>query len=304
MAKVESLKFRQHARKNCYKYGELRIHTDSPISLDQHNFPNFHQSEGGSSLEEFIGLVNTLKNVAQGNSSSMGKIPRLLPTIKWDGDTLDMSLSINGTMYFEDADQYVNCKSTLAAYVKRDGWKTSTESIGGGQVATINVTTYKPNRETLYADDPLDAAGRGMIFRSAQHATAQMKVTSIYLSSENDDSRAQDLAIAQANIDAQNAFEDQPLGGFGFIGNIKAGLMALGANTSGGMLNSWSNSGRQLELVVDDKTVQTSIPMVMKSATFTESALVVDDKGRLYPTAMDVSLTLMNAYGSLLTAMN
>lgn len=288
---IESLEFRRMARSNCYRYGCLEIYTTQALSLDKHNFPNYSTSQNGSAMEEFLSLIQGM-GTAIGSNDPLSKLPRTLPTVKWEGDDMSLTYSLNGDMYFTDLRDYTSTKRSLRSMMLAQGW-------------TINsngpVTSYSPTMQgssTLYTDDPMDAAGRAMMVNSMQHATAELEVLGGYMSGDTE-MYASGLARKEARKQAEKA----GLAGFGLIENLKAGYEAYSANTASGVMHNWQIAGHPLEFIVNGESIRKSVNCILRDAEFTESAFVIDEQGNSYPTKMSVSISLYNIYGALLTTM-
>lgn len=290
---VESMEFRKFARANCYKYECLEIYIPDGVVLDDHNFPNYKSSDSNSSLEKFITTANGLANSVTGVDSSQ-KLARPMPTVKWDGDEVNLQKTLSGTMYFLDYDDYKETKKKLRNLIVNAGWKTDSVTI-----ADVPFATYEPKnngQQALYGEDPVDAAGRGMLVRAMQHTEAEANIALGYMIKQPNL-----VAKGVAKKNAFAKFENTPIGGFGFIGNIKAGLVAMGANTGGGLYGKWLATGSVIEQRINGKPVRKSINFIMQSANFKESAFIFDGTN-LYPTQMSVDLSLYNAYGAMISS--
>jgi hypothetical protein len=75
----------------------------------------------------------------------------------------------------------------------------------------------------------------------------------------------------------------------------------MGSNMNSGVAGKWMTAGHPVELIIEGQVARQSVNGVLTSAKFTEKDYVVDDTsgGNVYPTAMDVSITITNMYGSL-----
>lgn len=285
---VESLDFRKAARANCYKYGPLYIYSSQYISLDKHSFPSYQSKEGTGAVEKFMALMQSLGSIA-GDTDASAKMSKPLPGVTWGGDKLDVSFSLSGTMYFIDYTDYVQCKERLLREFKRQGW---VRNISKG--VTKATSTYKPaidGNDALYADDPTDAAGMAMMANAMQNLTTNVDLL-VGRITENTDMYAEGYARSYDGASS------------GILGNIEQGFKAMGANFNAGIAGKWELAGWPIELKVEGVTVAKSVPCVLQSdATFAEKKYIVDNEsnGRIYPTEMDVSITVSNLYGSLLT---
>lgn len=294
---IESKEFRMLARKNCYKYGCLYVYMDKDISLDKHAFPHYRSNENSSALEKFFTLMQGLGGIAKGNDP-LQKMPRTLPVVKWEGDTFEYSMSLNGTMYFVDYDDYKTCKQNLNTELHKQGW-----TVSSGKVGKMPVTSYTPTNNgsgSLYADDPIDAAGMAMMANAMQHTTAELEITEGLMTHD-----VQKYASGMARKQGRETAESKDLAGFGLVENMKAGMEAAGANSAGGIMGKWKTAGHPIQLIIDGKVAKQSVPGVLTQAEFTETAFVVDSSsgGYVYPTQMEVSISITNMYGSLFTTM-
>lgn len=288
---IESIAFRRLARSNCYRYGCLYVHTDKDITFDKHNFPNYSASDNGSGMEEFLALMNNLGNVAGGNDPTE-KLAKTLPIVKWSGDQLSMTINLDGTMYFLDNADYQKTKRSLKSMLVSQGWQLNEKG---------SVTSYTPamnGANAMFVDDPMDAAGRAMMFNSMQTASAQLQVYE-GLVTQN----VAQYAEGKSRLQGKDYAESKGLGGRGILGNLKVAQEAYAANTAQGIMVKWATAGHAIELLVDGQQIRKSIPGILSDASFTESAYVVDKSGNMYPTQMDVSIQVTNMYGSLFNTM-
>lgn len=301
MDKIESVEFRREARANCYRYGTLCIYSDHFIGLDSHTFPNYRAKEGIGAVEKFLTLIQSLGKVAAG-SDAIQKLAKPLPGVEWGGDDLSLSLNIDGTMYFTDYPDYTVAKSNIRRELLSQGWTQNNKS---SKVMGLAVTTYIPKRSSynaLYNDDPVDAAGMAMMVSAAQNVSMKMDILSANIKDDKEN-----YAIAQARLDVKTAIGQKTsptlskLGNFG--SDIGFGIDAMGANFNSAMVAKWSTAGHPLELLIEGETAARSVNGVLTDLKLTEKSFVVDStsNGMVYPTAMDVSLSIKNLYGSLLT---
>ena len=298
--KIESYDFRCAARDNCYKYGPFYVYSDKYISLDNHNFPNYSKKEGIGAVEKFLTLMQSLGKVAAG-SDAIQKLSKPLPGVAWEGDDLSLSFSLDGTMYFLDYDDYKKCKSSITGTIYAQGWE---QSGSVSKYDSLRVVTYKPKKNgvaALYNDDPVDSAGLAMMMSAANTAKLKMDMLSANL---NDDSAG--YAIAQARLDAKSAaskITSPTLSKIGMLGaDLGTAIDAFGANLNSALVRKWKTAGNPIVLLIDGQPVAHSVNGVLTDLKLTEKAFVVDDtsSGYVYPTEMEVSLTIKNVYGSLL----
>lgn len=298
---IQSKEYRRLARENCYRYGCLYIYSDNYVSLDEHTFPSYQSRESTGAVEKFLTLMQGLGALATGNDTA-DKRSKPLTGVQWSGDNLDLSISLNGMMYFRDYRDYMVSKKRLRTELLEQGWEinnSSSEKLG------VAVTSYRPARfgtDALYADDPVDAAGMAMMTSAMQHVTAQGKVLVGYTSGNK-----QMYAEGSARIESTvaGATSGIPLIGqvTGIASNLSAGMNAFASNMNSGLVGKWAHAGHPVELLIGGQPVRQSVNGVLTSARFKELAYAVDDTsgGNVYPTQMEVDITVKNMYGSLLT---
>lgn len=311
---IESVDFRRLARRNCYVYGPFCVYSDGYVSLDSHNFPNYQNKDGVGAVEKFLSLVQSLGSNASGNDASQ-KLAKPLPGVGWNGDDLSMSISLNGKMYFTDYRDWQVCKRAIRNEFLAQGWKQNKSS---SEKAGISVLTYIPSKDgnnALYNDDPVDAAGFAMMTAAMQNTTIQTNkmATRFGLGGTyaSDGTRRSGDAVADYNYeaaryDARQAINQKKhptlskLGAFG--SDIGAGIEALGANMNSAMVAKWSVAGHPVELHINGFPVSRSVNGVLTSVRLTEKAFVIDSSSgnNVYPTEMDVDLSIKNMYGSLI----
>ena len=206
-------------------------------------------------------------------------------------------------MYFTSYQDYKSVQGKLRSEIVHQGWQLV---VSRNETLGMNISSYRPSihdRGALYNDDPADAAGMAMMTSALQHSADQTRMLSGYI---NRDAQMYAEGKARAETSTSGRLAGIPaVGMLGGIGeNIGAGITALGANFNSGVAAKWSTAGHPVVLVIDGKPARQSVNAMMTSATFTEQAYVIDDtSGNIaYPTEMDVRLSLVNMYGSLLTA--
>lgn len=297
---IQSVEYRRLARKNCYRYGPFYIYSDSYMSLDPHNFPNYHSKEGTGAVEKFLTLVQSLGTNASGNDP-LAKLAKPLPGVAWDGDQLSLSLNLSGTMYFTDFRDWQNCKQAVRKEFISQGWKQTKSSMESAGMSILTYIPSKDGHDALFNDDPVDAAGMAMMTSAMQNVTLQTQK----LTSRSD---YESYADACARLDARQALNTKKhptLSKMGSLGaDIGAGIEAMGANMNSGMVAKWATAGYPIELLVDGVVAAQSVRGVLVDARLTEQAYVVDSTSgnNVYPTEMRVDISIKNMYGSLLTA--
>lgn len=296
---IESQEFRRLARANCYRYGCLYIYSDRYVSLDEHNFPSYQSREGTGSVEKFLTLIQSLGANAGGNDPK-SKLSKPLPGVQWQGDRLELTINLDGVMYFTDYRDYVTVKKNLRSEMLAQGWK---QFVSKSETLNMSLASYKPARggdDALYNDDPMDAAGMAMMTSAMQHTSAQAQITVGYATG-NKEMYAEGKARSGATMSGQSAGVPVIGGAIGIGANMQAGLEALGSNMNSGVAGKWMTAGHPVELIIEGQVARQSVNGVLTSAKFTEKGYAADDTsgGNVYPTAMDVSISITNMYGSL-----
>lgn len=304
---IQSVEFRRLARQNCYMYGPFCIYSDGYISLDSHNFPNYTNKDGVGAVEKFLTLIQSLGSNASGNDPTQ-KLAKPLPGVGWTGDDLSLSISLSGTMYFTDFRDWQVCKSAIRKEFLSQGWKQNKAS---SEKAGISIMTYMPTKsgyDALFNDDPIDAAGMAMMTSAMQNASVQMSKISNRFSGDDSGMAQVNYSFEAARYDAKQAINQKKhptlskLGAFG--SDLGVGLEAFGANMNSGLVAKWATAGHSVQLCIEGVSVSSSVNGVLTSAKLTEKAYVVDStsNGSVYPTELDVDISIKNMYGSLMTA--
>lgn len=298
---IESKEFRRLARQNCYRYGCIYVYSDSYVPLDKHNFPNYSSKEGTGAVEKFLTLIQSLGSQATGNDPA-DKLSKPLPGVQWSGDSLDVSISLDGEMYFIDYRDYVTCKKQIRTELVSQGWE---QVVSRNETLGMSLSSYRPSRHgsnALYNDDPVDAAGMAMMTSAMQHTMDQGKMLVGYISSDAQ-MYAEGKARSESSMAGRNA--GIPVAGnlTGIGANIGAGIEAMGANFNSGVVGKWACAGHPVELLIEGQVMAQSVSGVLTEATFTEKGYVVDDSsnGAVYPTQMHVAISIKNMYGALST---
>lgn len=298
MDQIESLEFRTKARKNGYEYGPFFLYKETlDTILDSHVFPNFVLSDEGSSIEKLMSLqVNMLQNLDKVDSNQ--KLPRNIPGVRWENDNLVWTLDLSGEMYITDYADYNKTTHAIREAIVAQGWKINI----GTDMGTL---TYNPNlndSDSLYNEDPVDAAGRAMIMSSASRLNDQMVMLGARIRSDTRTYAKYAVRNALSGSgpkDATSGFGNF----FGPISTIEAGGKAFSANTNASMALKWNSVGYPICLKIEGQIQITGLYAIMTSLSLVPRAYVVDDTsgGRLYPTRLDIRLGIKNLYGHLYT---
>lgn len=304
---IQSVDFRRLARQNCYRYGPFYVYSENYISLDSHNFPSYNNKEGTGAIEKFLNLMQGLGAMAGGNNPAQ-KLSKPLPGVTWQNDDLSLTISLQGTMYFTEYRDWETSKNDIRSEVLAQGWK---QYKNASEKAGISVITYIPNKDgkdALFNDDPADAAGMAMMTSAFQHATNEGKMLIGYASGDKQmyaEAKARNEATLAGKVSG-TALGVPGLGlgtAAGMASHLGAAIEAAGANMNSGMMTKWATVGHPVQLYISGTPVSQSVNGVLTNLVLTEKSYVVDSTsdGRVYPTEMDVNLTIKNIYGSLLT---
>lgn len=299
---IQCLEYRRLARLNCYRYGPFYIYADDYVSLDSHDFPNYHSKDGTGAVEKFLTLIQSLGTNANGNDPN-AKLARPLPGVAWDSDKLDLSISLSGTMYFTDFRDWQSCKKAIRQEFVSQGWKQTKSSMESAGISILTYIPAKDGADALFNEDPVDAAGMAMMTSAMQNVTLQSQKLSANVFNDYES-----YADASARLETRQALNEKKhptLSKIGSLGaDIGAGIEAMGANMNSDMVAKWATAGHPVELLIEGAVASQSVRGVLVDASLTERAFVVDSTSgnAVYPTEMKVSLTVKNMYGSLLTA--
>jgi len=295
MDAVESREFREEARNNGYEYGTFFVYSDRYLSLDEHSFPSYVSKSGTGAVEKFLSLIQSLSLQYHGNDSA-DKLSKPLPGVNWSDDKLSISVSLSGVMYFLDYSDYKSRKGKIRSDLIAQGWE---QYVSRNETLSMSVTTYRPTlhaNNSLYNDDPVDAAGMAMMTSAMQHANDQVKMIRGAASGD-----AEMYAEGYARYEAM-ATDSGNLSSLGYLGHsLMQGIYAMGANFNSGIVGKWQKAGHPLRLKIGGQVQAQGLNFVMTSLKLTEKAYVVDSTsdGYVYPTAMDVDIGLVNMYGAL-----
>lgn len=278
---IESREFREHARRNGFQYGSLFIYKKMDMALLDFGMPEYRSKADTGAIESFVGLLQNISEALDNDPKA--KMAKNLPGVDTPPGNFSKTLSVSGPMYFKD---YKDCRDTMRAVnlmVHKYGWQTIHSSVA---------VTYKPNPAAsgsgdLYGEDPVTAASRAMMLSSMSHVATAAKV------------------LAGTGSDSEYAHNIAKLETQGLGNTFTQAKEAFLTNTGAVICGKWQHAGYPVKAVVEGSEVVSSVNLVPTSLTITPAAYVRDSStAELYPTRIDVSLTLQNPYGLLFPTNN
>lgn len=302
MEQIESLEYRQTARRNCYRYGPLYIHTGSiDQKLVEYGFPPYERNTDTGSIEKLLSLLSSLRGAVNSVDASE-KLAKPLPGARWGDDSFEWSLDLSGKMYMLSYSDYTSTLASIRAAVLDQGWKVYT-----GSVAGLPAQSYLPSKSgaaALFNEDPVDAASRAMLESATSRMADQAKILAARLSGD-----VQMYAEAVARNEAANVGPSgtMGLGNMGVIGvasTVKDAYRAIAANLNAGTAGKWMHAGYPVELLVDGQSYRAAVNAMMTALSIVEGGFVVDatSGNTVYPTYLNISLHVKNLYGKLATS--
>lgn len=293
MEPIESLEYRQNARRNCYRYGPLYIHSKGmDTSLAEYAFPQYDKNTDTGSIEKLMSLLSSLRGAVNSVDASE-KLAKPLPGAQWGNDSFEWDFDLSGRMYTLSFRDYRSILDSITREVKAQGWKIYTGTVGG-----LPAQSYIPNRsasDALYNEDPVDAASRAMLTSATARLTDQAKIFASRISGD-----VQMYADAVARSEAT--------GGGSHLGNVvatvKDAYRAIAANLNAGTAGKWMHAGYPVELIINGQSYRAAVNAMMTSLSVTEGGFVVDSTSgsTVYPTYLDIKLHVKNLYGKLATS--
>lgn len=293
MEPIESLEYRQNARRNCYRYGPLYLHSKSmDTSLAEYAFPQYEKNTDTGSIEKLMSLLSSLRGAVNSVDASE-KLAKPLPGAQWGNDSFEWDFDLSGRMYTLSYKDYRSILDSITREVKAQGWKIYTGTVGG-----LPAQSYIPNRsasDALYNEDPVDAASRAMLTSATGRLVDQAKIFTSRITGD-----VQMYAEAVARSEAT--------GGDGGVSNVvatvKDAYRAIAANLNAGTAGKWMHAGYPVELIIDGQPYRAAVNAIMTSLSVTEGGFVVDftSGSTVYPTYLDIKLHVKNLYGKLATS--
>ena len=302
MEQIESLEYRQAARRNCYRYGPLYIHTGAiDQKLVEYGFPSYSRNTDTGSIEKLMSLLSSLRGAVNSVDASE-KLAKPLPGAQWGDDSFEWSLSLSGNMYMLSYGDYTSTLASIRAAVLDQGWKVYT-----GSVAGLPAQSYLPSKsgaDALFNEDPVDAASRAMLESATSRMVDQTKILAARFSGD-----VQMYAEAVARNEAANVGPSgtMGLGNSGAIGvasTVRDAYRAIAANLNAGTAGKWMHAGYPVELLVDGQSYRAAVNAMMTSLDIVEGGFVVDatSGNTVYPTYLKINLQVKNLYGKLATS--
>lgn len=293
MEPIESLEYRQNARRNCYRYGPLYIHSKSmDTSLAEYAFPQYEKNTDTGSIEKLMSLLSSLRGAVNSVDASE-KLAKPLPGAQWGNDSFEWDFDLSGRMYTLSFRDYRSILDSITREVKAQGWKIYTGTVGG-----LPAQSYIPNRsasDALYNEDPVDAASRAMLTSATARLTDQAKIFASRI-------------FGDVQMYADAVARSEATGGDGGISNVvatvKDAYRAIAANLNAGTAGKWMHAGYPVELIINGQSYRAAVNAMMTSLSVTEGGFVVDSTSgsTVYPTYLDIKLHVKNLYGKLATS--
>lgn len=277
---VESLEYRRQARANGYKYGPIFIYKRMDMALQEYGMPHYSLRTSVGAIEAFAGLLQNIGDAVKEDATN--KMGQNLPGVNTPSADFGLDLSISGPMYMLGYDDFINTQRAIDRMAHRYGWETH---VGGIAV------TYRPNTSgassDLYSEDPITAASRAMMLSAYKHLETSALVLKQRGGSGSDETYAKNIVALE---------------GCGIGTTMKSARDAFTANTGRAVAAKWYNAGYAVEAYRANVRTAASVNVVPSHLTVTPQAYVVDDtsQGVIYPTRLDISISLANPYGKLI----
>ena len=294
MESIESLEYRQNARRNCYRYGPLYIHSKSmDTALAEYAFPQYEKNTDTGSIEKLMSLLSSLRGAVNSVDASE-KLAKPLPGAQWGNDSFEWDFDLSGRMYTLSFRDYRSILDSITREVKAQGWKIYTGTVGG-----LPAQSYIPNRsasDALYNEDPVDAASRAMLTSATGRLVDQAKIFASRISG--------DVQMYSEAVARNEATGGGSLGIGNAVSTVKDAYRAIAANLNAGTAGKWMHAGYPVELIIDGQSYRAAVNAMMTSLSVTEGGFVVDSTSgsTVYPTYLDISLHVKNLYGKLATS--
>ena len=293
MEPIESLEYRQNARRNCYRYGPLYLHSKAmDTALAEYAFPQYEKNTDTGSIEKLMSLLSSLRGAVNSVDASE-KLAKPLPGAQWGNDSFEWDFDLSGRMYTLSYKDYRSILDSITREVKAQGWKIYTGTVGG-----LPAQSYIPNRsasDALYNEDPVDAASRAMLTSATGRLVDQAKIFASRITGD-------------VQMYAEAVARNEATGGDGGISNVvatvKDAYRAIAANLNAGTAGKWMHAGYPVELIIDGQSYRAAVNAMMTSLSVTEGGFVVDSTSgsTVYPTYLDIKLHVKNLYGKLATS--
>ena len=294
MEPIESLEYRQNARRNCYRYGPLYIHSKSmDTALAEYAFPQYEKNTDTGSIEKLMSLLSSLRGAVNSVDASE-KLAKPLPGAQWGNDSFEWDFDLSGRMYILSFADYRAIRGSIRGAVRSQGWKIYTGTVGG-----LPAQSYIPARSgasALFNEDPVDAASRAMLMSATGRLVDQAKMMWGTISG--------DVQMYSEAVARNEATGGGSLGIGNAVSTVKDAYRAIAANLNAGTAGKWMHAGYPVELIIDGQSYRAAVNAMMTSLSVTEGGFVVDSTSgsTVYPTYLDISLHVKNLYGKLATS--
>lgn len=294
MELIESLEYRQNARRNCYRYGPLYIHSKSmDTSLAEYAFPQYEKNTDTGSIEKLMSLLSSLRGAVNSVDASE-KLAKPLPGAQWGNDSFEWVFDLSGRMYTLSFADYRAILGSIRGAVRSQGWKIYTGTVGG-----LPAQSYIPARSgasALFNEDPVDAASRAMLMSATGRLVDQAKMMWGTISG--------DVQMYSEAVARNEATGGGSLGIGNAVSTVKDAYRAIAANLNAGTAGKWMHAGYPVELIIDGQSYRAAVNAMMTSLSVTEGGFVVDSTSgsTVYPTYLDIKLHVKNLYGKLATS--
>lgn len=294
MESIESLEYRQNARRNCYRYGPLYIHSKSmDTALAEYAFPQYEKNTDTGSIEKLMSLLSSLRGAVNSVDASE-KLAKPLPGAQWGNDSFEWDFDLSGRMYTLSFADYRAILGSIRGAVRSQGWKIYTGTVGG-----LPAQSYIPARSgasALFNEDPVDAASRAMLMSATGRLVDQAKMMWGTISG--------DVQMYSEAVARNEATGGGSLGIGNAVSTVKDAYRAIAANLNAGTAGKWMHAGYPVELIIDGQSYRAAVNAMMTSLSVTEGGFVVDSTSgsTVYPTYLDISLHVKNLYGKLATS--
>lgn len=275
---IESRTFRRAARRNCIAYLGLLIYSQNIPTLRSHAYPSFRtQSPNGAVSQLFATLVNMNTQIDQIRKGLRMSDSHPVPGVTWE-DAGGMQMSLSGAMYFENARQYREFQALANDLSRTYGWVQNTSE-------KLGTSVYRPAQNDLSNQDPVQAAVKGMVMGAASEAMdAFTELT------------ATDAIKAGSTAEIEYfAARDRLNGGSMFA----AMQLQYYANAPSGIQRQWQGTAVPVLLIEGEPKFEANIGYLPTSLGYTPHAFVQDETG-MYPTYVDLSISLSNPLGGIL----
>ena len=266
---IESREFRRHAQRNGYHYNGLRVYKEWTIALRDYGLPGFRLRSSVGAIESLVGMFQGVAE--QVKSGTPGKLAKDLPGVEASDGNFEFTTTLDGPIYCLSLQEANYVTSTIATMAKNFGWRV--QQVEGS-------ATYLPVKENMFTEDPVTAMSRAVMVSAAAHLTSSIECL-VGMGSDTE------LANSYAQMERSGIKQT--------IGNAADAYLD---NTGASAAVAWQGAGAgfQIQQVLEGTVVDSSVYLAPTGITVRPGAYVQDSTG-LYPTRIDVSISLVNPYG-------